>query len=161
MNIFILQGSEEDVPKPEDTGNLVSATSVGTIPKTAIQALAQTSGFGSAVNLLKYDIAFYRFTYKTTYKGNETESSGMLAIPQGTPDPPALLSALHGTMFADADTPSNFPATFTDFELLALAGYSTLIPDFIGYGVSEEIFHPYYDEQHSALAVVDMLKAAD
>lgn len=94
------------------------------------------------------------------YKGEAIEASGLLAVPQNTPTVPALVSAQHGTMFKAADAPSNFPATFSGFELIGAAGYITVIPDFIGYGVSSDIFHPYYDEEHSARAVVDMLKAA-
>ncbi|WP_084523848.1 alpha/beta hydrolase family protein [Adhaeribacter aquaticus] len=165
LYMFTLSGcglfnKEEEKPEPDGSEYFVAATPISTIPKSVLQGLAQASGFGSSVNLLKYDVAFYKFTYKTTYKNSETEVSGLLAIPQNTPAPPALLSAQHGTMFADADAPSNFPAAFTGFELLASAGYITVIPDFIGYGVSKDIVHPYYDEQHSALTVVDMLKAA-
>jgi pimeloyl-ACP methyl ester carboxylesterase len=45
-------------------------------------------------------------------------------------------------------------------ELFASAGYIALMPDFIGYGESEEVFHPYYDEASSALVVIDMIKSA-
>jgi pimeloyl-ACP methyl ester carboxylesterase len=63
-------------------------------------------------------------------------------------------------MFKFSDAPSNFPNTFSGFELAAAAGFATVIPDFIGFGVSQNITHPYYDQQYSALAVVDMIKAA-
>ncbi len=69
-----------------------------------------------------------------------------------------MLSAQHGTLFNHADAPSNFPATFTGFELFASAGFVTAIPDYIGFGVSENIIHPYYDAQLSGTAVADMLK---
>jgi alpha-beta hydrolase superfamily lysophospholipase len=62
-------------------------------------------------------------------------------------------------LFKHAEAPSNFPATFTGFELFASAGFVTAIPDFIGFGVSKNVVHPYYDQQHSGTAVVDMLKA--
>lgn len=62
-------------------------------------------------------------------------------------------------MFSDADAPSNFPAAFTGFELFASTGFVTVIPDFIGYGISKDIVHPYYDMQSAGLSVADMLKA--
>jgi pimeloyl-ACP methyl ester carboxylesterase len=43
-------------------------------------------------------------------------------------------------------------------EFFASAGYIAVMPDFIGYGESSDIFHPYYDEQYSAAAVIDMIK---
>jgi alpha-beta hydrolase superfamily lysophospholipase len=45
-------------------------------------------------------------------------------------------------------------------ELFASAGYIALMPDYIGYGESAEIFHPYYDQEHSARAVIDMINAS-
>jgi alpha-beta hydrolase superfamily lysophospholipase len=76
------------------------------------------------------------------------------------PTAPALLSAQHGTMFRQADSPSNFPSTFSGFELFASAGFVTVIPDYIGLGVSSGVVQPFYDKATSAGAVVDMLKAA-
>ncbi|PSR53831.1 hypothetical protein AHMF7605_10020 [Adhaeribacter arboris] len=147
-------------PEPDGSELFVSADVKSTISKTILQGYALTAGYGRFLPAIKYDVTFYKFTYKTTYKDNPIEVSGLLAIPQNTPNPPAIVSAQHGTMFADADAPSNFPASFTGFELFAAAGYITLIPDFIGYGVSQNTFHPYYDQKYSALTVVDMLKAA-
>ncbi|QNF33018.1 prolyl oligopeptidase family serine peptidase [Adhaeribacter swui] len=166
LQVLVLFGCESDDsgdkvdPKPDGSELFVSAEVKSTVPKIVLQGLAATSGYGQFAQLIKYDVAFYRFTYKTTYRDNLINVSGLLAIPQNTPTPPALLSAQHGTMFKDTDAPSNFPASFTGFELFAAAGYVTLIPDFIGYGISKEIFHPYYDQKLSALSVVDMLKAA-
>jgi pimeloyl-ACP methyl ester carboxylesterase len=125
-----------------------------------LQVIATLKGFGSFVPLIQYDVDFYKFTYYTTLNGSKIQASGLLGIPKNMPTTPALLSAQHGTMFSDADAPSNFPATFSGFELGASAGFVTIIPDFIGYGISKDIVHPYYDMQSSAAAVVDMIKAA-
>jgi pimeloyl-ACP methyl ester carboxylesterase len=88
------------------------------------------------------------------------QASGLLGIPKNMTTTPALLSAQHGTMFRNSDAPSNFPIGFTGFELFASTGFVTLVPDFIGYGISENIAHPYYDMQSSGLTVVDMIKAS-
>lgn len=137
----------------------VSATSVGTFTKLQLQAAAVLKGFSSYVSLIQYDVDFYQITYKTTYKGSKINASGLLCIPKGMTGTPGLLSAQHGTMFRDADAPSNFPTAFTGFELFASTGFITCIPDFVGYGVSKDIVHPYYDMQTSGLAVTDMLQA--
>ncbi|MBC3539302.1 alpha/beta hydrolase family protein [Rufibacter sediminis] len=151
--------SDED-PQPDNKQYFVSASSVAKVPKLVLQTYAVTAGFGNFVSYIDYDIEVYRFVYNTTYKGSPVQASGLLCLPQNTPSAPALVSAQHGTIFADSDAPSNFPGGFSGFELFAAVGYITVIPDFIGYGTSKDIVHPYYDEEHSAATVVDMLKAA-
>jgi pimeloyl-ACP methyl ester carboxylesterase len=156
------RSTTEDPQPTQPSGQdlFVSAQSVGTISKVQLQAVAALAGFGAFVPQLKYDATYYKFLYKTTYKGQLIQVSGLLGVPVNTPKPPALLSAQHGTMFRQADAPSNFPNTLTGFELFASTGFVTLIPDFIGLGVSSNVMQPYYDKATSAGTVVDMLKAA-
>jgi pimeloyl-ACP methyl ester carboxylesterase len=154
--------SEDDpqptVPSGQDL--FVSAQQTVTFTKAQAQSLATFAGFGAFAPQLKYDATYYKFIYKTTYKGQLIQVSGTLGVPLNTPKAPALLSAQHGTTFKQSDSPSNFPSTFTGFELFASAGFVTVIPDFIGLGVSSNVVQPYYDKPTSAGAVVDMLKAA-
>jgi pimeloyl-ACP methyl ester carboxylesterase len=138
----------------------VSATSLGTYPKATLQAFALAAGLSNYSASVKYDVEFFKIVYKTTYRGNQIAVSGLLGIPKNVASIPSLLSSQHATMFKATDAPSNFPATFTGFELFAAGGFVTVIPDFIGYGVSQNIPHPYYDQQYSGLAVIDMIKAA-
>jgi pimeloyl-ACP methyl ester carboxylesterase len=152
---------EDPSPAPPSGQELfVAADSVTTLSRTQLQSLATLVGFGAFAPQLKYAVTFRRFLYKTTYQGQLLQVSGMLAIPLNTPAPPALLSAQHGTMFRYADAPSNFPATFTGFELFASTGFVTLIPDYVGLGVSRKVQQSFYDKPSSAGAVVDMIKAA-
>jgi hypothetical protein len=146
------------VPSGQDL--FVSAQMNGTVPKIQLQALAVLVDFGTFTPQLKYDATYYKFLYKTTYKGQLIQVSGLLGVPVGTRTASALLSAQHGTMFRQADSPSNFPSTFSGFELFASAGFVTVIPDYIGLGVSSGVVQPFYDKATSAGAVVDMLKAA-
>lgn len=157
--VFVLAGCKKDPFEPVST-NFVSATSVGTFSKADLQSFALKTGFGNFAPLAKYDVEFFKLIYKTTFKGKEIQVSGLLCVPKNVPVTPSLLSAQHGTMFKFADAPSNFPNTFTGFELSASAGFVTLIPDFIGYGISQNITHPYFDQKSSGLTVVDMIKAA-
>jgi alpha-beta hydrolase superfamily lysophospholipase len=145
---------------PRGQALFVAADSVTTLSRTQLQSLATLVGFEAFAPQLKYAVTFRRFLYKTTYQGQLLQVSGMLAIPLNTPAPLALLSAQHGTMFRYADAPSNFPATFTGFELFASTGFVTLIPDYVGLGVSSSVRQSFYDKPSSARAVVDMIKAA-
>lgn len=144
---------------PSGQDLFVSAQLVATIPKAQAQALATLAGYGAFVPQIQYDATYYKFIYKTTYHGQLIQVSGLLGVPLNTAKVPALLSAQHGTTFRQADSPSNFPSAFTGFELFASAGFVTVIPDFIGLGVSSGVAQPYYDRETSAGAVVDMLKA--
>jgi pimeloyl-ACP methyl ester carboxylesterase len=80
-------------------------------------------------------------------------------VPVGLTESAPLLSIQHGTTFVKDDAPS-VAGGYSGMELFAAAGYISLMPDFIGYGKSASVFHPYYDKEHSALAVIDMIKAA-
>src|SRR5688572_8618878 len=144
---------------PVIENNFVSAKFVAFIPKTSIHNLATANGYPQFNADLKYDIAVFSMVYKTTYQGKEIQASGLMCFPRNMPTPPPIISAQHGTLFAHKDAPSNFPISFNGPELFASAGYATFIPDYLGYGVSANILHPYYNEQYSALAVIDMIKA--
>ncbi|MGI8635756.1 MAG: alpha/beta hydrolase family protein [Segetibacter sp.] len=160
---LLMTGCRKDIEPQEVVPNadlFVSATSLGVFPKASLQAFAVSAGLSVYTSFVKYDVEFYKFVYNTTYKGKIIQASGLLAIPKNVQGVPSLLSAQHGTMFKATDAPSNFPATFTGFELFAARGFITVIPDFIGYGISQNIPHPYYDQQYSGFAVIDMIKAA-
>ncbi len=153
--------SDDDNPVlPDGSEVFVSAESRSTISKILLQGYAADAGAGNLVPIIEYDVSFYRIIYKTMYKGSPIEASGLLAIPLNTPTTPALLSAQHGSMTLKAKAPSNFPETFSRFEIGAAAGFITIIPDYIGFGEADEVFHPYYDEQHAAATVIDLIKAA-
>src|SRR6478736_4404085 len=155
---------KKDEPKaagetPVIENNYVSSKFVAILPVANIRLLAAAHGYPQFDTDLQYDVAVFSLVYKTTYQGKEILASGLMCFPRNMPEPPAIVSAQHGTLFAHKDTPSNFPISFNGPELFASAGYATFIPDFLGYGVSANILHPYYNEQYSALAVIDMIKA--
>ncbi|WP_242920923.1 alpha/beta fold hydrolase [Pontibacter liquoris] len=139
---------------------LVSSELLASVPQSMLRALASSDGYAAYSNDIRYDVAVYKIIYYTTYQGKEIKASGLVCVPQGMPTPAPVLSAQHGTIFTQRDAPTNF-TDLSGFELFAAAGYVTLIPDYIGFGASKQIFHPYYDQQHSALAVVDMIKAGE
>ena len=163
MIIILVTGCRKDNTDnatPSTNDYFVSATSLGRFSKTALQTLAVNAGYSNFAPIASFDVDFYKLIYKTTFKGNKIQVSGLIGIPKNGPAAPSLISAQHGTMFRFIDAPSNFPNSFSGYELTASAGYITLIPDFIGYGISQQIPHPYYDQQSSGLTVVDMIKAA-
>lgn len=151
-----------ETPVEEDLAGqdlYVSSELLLSVPKDMLQQMAASQGYGTYGNEVQYGVSVYRLIYHTTYQGREINASGLVCVPQNMAAPAPVISAQHGTIFTHQDAPSNFQG-LSGFELFASAGYVMLIPDYIGFGASKEILHPYYDQQHSALAVVDMIKAA-
>ncbi|MFB9862347.1 alpha/beta fold hydrolase [Rufibacter immobilis] len=140
--------------------HLVSAEKLTTIPAAGLREVAVSNGQPQLAQMVKFDVDVYRLVYLTQYNGQEIQASGLMVVPLKLTQPAPILSAHHGTTFDQKYAPSNFQlSSLTGFEAFGAAGYLTLVPDFIGYGSSKQILHPYYDVQHSGLAVVDMIKA--
>ena len=129
------------------------------MPLNMLQSIAASQGYAVYGKQIKHGVSVYKVIYNTSYQGKDIKASGLICVPQNMAAPAPLLSAQHGTIFTDSEAPTSFEG-LSGFELFAAAGYITLIPDYIGFGESKEIFHPYYDQKHSALAVIDLIKAA-
>jgi pimeloyl-ACP methyl ester carboxylesterase len=168
--IFILSGLllncqeavESSVPASKEAGSgnhFVSATAGETTSRATLQLLATGFGQSQIAALLKYDVETYTLAYSTTFKGQRVEASGLIMVPKGIDTEAALVSLQHGTTF-DKDEAPSVRGGFQGLEFFASAGYITLMPDFLGYGISDSLFHPYYDREHSSSTVIDMLEAA-
>lgn len=142
----------------QEKTHYVSSELLKTVPQSTLQMLIALQGRDAYQDEIKYGVSVYRMVYTTSYQGEEIKASGLVCVPLDMPSPAPVLSAQHGTIFEDEEAPSHF-SNLSGFELFAAAGYVTLIPDYIGFGESSQIFHPYYDQKHAALAVVDMIKA--
>ena len=62
----------------------------------------------------------------------------------------------HYTIASNAEAPSN---TFPLEGLLVKLGYAVIVPDYIGYGVTADLVHPYLVMEVTARNVLDMYKA--
>ena len=74
-----------------------------------------------------------------------------------------MLSFHHGTITNRDDAPSNFSSSdynSISYAAMASVGFIGVIPDYLGFGSSSSILHPYYVEDLTASSIVDMLKAA-
>jgi pimeloyl-ACP methyl ester carboxylesterase len=147
------------ISTPEEKNYFVSVEERSEFSAESLKALAVGFGQREIAALINYGVKSYTLTYQTTYNGNPIEASGIIMIPVGLTEAAPLLSIQHGTTFVKNDAPST-AGGYSGMELFAAAGYISLVPDFIGYGKSESIFHPYYDKEHSSLAVIDMIKAS-
>lgn len=113
-----------------------------------------------AGNLVQNDIRVYKIVYETTDTNNDPVlASGALVVPVNSTAFP-LMSFQHGTLFTDQEAPSYFTGDdYTAAVVYASAGYIIALPDFLGYGSSGHIDHPYEHGKTLATASLDMLRA--
>jgi hypothetical protein len=73
-----------------------------------------------------------------------------------------VLSYQHGTIFQDSDAPSSFLTSAEGLAgaVFAAIGFIAVLPDYIGYGDSTALLHPYVHAATLASATVDMNRAA-
>jgi pimeloyl-ACP methyl ester carboxylesterase len=126
-----------------------------TVSTNTLKLIYEKNGVQNPDSFIKYPVSFHRLVYTTTYKGEQISASGAIVIPICPHIAPGIVSFQHGTMFADIDAPSNAVSD----ELPLFNEYVLFIPDYIGYGVSKDIVHPYFIFQTSAAAVIDFIKA--
>jgi pimeloyl-ACP methyl ester carboxylesterase len=74
-----------------------------------------------------------------------------------------MVSQQHGTIRTDAEAPSYFGVNSEAYfsgALLASVGFITACPDYIGYGESKNVAHPYEHRKSLAQASLDMIRAS-
>lgn len=151
-----------DEPAPPENEKLVDATLLYTASASQLKFLAQFSGFDLDVDEIKYDAEVYKVTYKTTFDNDEIIASGLVVLPKTNVEV-GMVSFHHGTITLHDDAPSNLTETDPDallYAALSSSGFITVIPDYLGFGSSTSILHPYYVEEYTASSVIDMLIAA-
>jgi Secretory lipase len=170
---FIVNACKTDTtdPTPVPDKYLVSSELIGSYTKASLQTRTDGLTGGSSnplvtafVNgLLKYDIKAYKIIYKTkNTDGTEIQASGALIIPTTT-DAVAMISQQHGTIRTDAQAPSNYQNGSEAYSIASIfgsSGYIIACPDYIGYGVSKSIVHPYEHRESLAQASLDMIRAS-
>ena len=147
---------------PEGAGQLQAATLLGTVAAADIAA-ALTSEESLAQDVVpRYAVTSYRLEYLTTdADGKAVRASGLVSVPQKAPGAKSpVLSYQHGTLFRDAEAPSNNAVASEVAVVLASLGYIVLAPDYVGFGASKGAPHPYLLAAPSAAATVDFLTAA-
>lgn len=156
-------------PTPIADKYLVSSTLIGNFTKTSLSSRADAFSGGNpivtsiVVGLLKYDIKAYKIIYKTkNTDGTEIQASGALIIPTTT-DAVSMISHQHGTIRTDVSAPSNYQSNSEAYSVASIFGsngYIIACPDYIGYGVSKSLPHPYERRESLAQTSLDMIRAS-
>jgi hypothetical protein len=160
--LFVISSCSDDDPDPIQRDVLVDATPVLTRTANELKTYIGASPIDLDASAIKYDVELFKVTYKTTYKGEVINASGLVILPK-TSDEVGMVSFQHGTIAAKSEAPTALPisnGSLILYAALSSAGFITVVPDFIGFGASADKFHPYYVEEATADAVIDNLKAA-
>lgn len=149
-------------PEPAGPGRLLGVRALPPIRAAQIAAVLATAGNRAPALTLRYDVANYRIEYLTLdADGREVRASGLLSLPiKGAYAKSPLLSYQHGTIFEDAEAPSNAIRADAPPIVMASVGYLVVSPDYVGYGASKGVGHPYLLAAPAASAVIDLLTAA-
>ncbi len=141
--------------------------------KVALTTMMETNDEVKSRNIVrrpKYDVKVYRIRYQTQDKGELVDATGVVAMPdidENITFP--VISVLHGTVSGFNDLCA--PSTDTSIEgeatgtavLLASFGYIIAAPDYLGlksFGGPSKELHPYLIAEPTAIAVLDMMRAA-
>lgn len=119
--------------------------------------------YGQLAAYIKNGYTAYRITYNTTNTdGKEIVASGAIFVPDTNTALP-LFNYNHGTYFPsqEKEAPSYFGYSYELLmgKLFAGAGYLVVMPDYLGYGATKNIAHPYGAYHEIAGSVIDMLYA--
>lgn len=151
-----------DTDNTQQPITLLEAESLFTRSSSELQNFMELSGLDLPFEEIQYDVEVFKVTYKTLYKGEEITASGIVILPE-TNEPVGMLSFQHGTIAAHEEAPSALALSSSElifYSALASPGFIAVIPDFIGFGSSKDIMHPYYVEELTASSIIDILKAA-
>jgi pimeloyl-ACP methyl ester carboxylesterase len=169
--LFIVVGSaflliscsfKEDELPIDDNVTLISATKVNSFTALEIRFALELSGYDIPSSAIQYDVDVYNVAYRTRYKGTDVTASGIISVPD-TGNPLPMISLHHGTIVKHADAPteqSSSLETVILFAAMAAPGFIAVVPDYLGFGSSTQVLHPYYVEEYMASSIVDNLKAA-
>ena len=159
-SLFIYSCSEDGIAPVNipERGQLVSSTFLREYSKDELKAIASLFGYAiepsSAVKAYKIE-----YISESTSKGQLT-ASGLLLVPQDN-NKKYITSVQHATAFKkDEGAMSNLNSYFFQGLAPVFENHIVIMPDYFGYGTTEEMFHPYHHYQNTANACVDMILAS-
>ncbi len=156
-------GSSSTTTTPTATfeGELVTSTPAGSLDAAGLTAAVVSLGLTGVT--VRSGATCYKLTYGTPdVSGNIINASGLVCLPSAGTGSRPVISYQHGTIFQDSEAPSSF-ITSGEAALGAVfagLGYIAVLPDYIGYGDSTALLHPYVHAATLASATVNMNRAA-
>jgi pimeloyl-ACP methyl ester carboxylesterase len=152
---------EENIPTPENQ-YLISAQKITDVSLAEIQQRA-----GLLAGLAKNEVSAFKLTYNTVnLDQSPIVASGLVLFPNDL-DSLSLLAFQHGTILTQEEAPSSYQAAGNMEAYLAGTlgaslekGYMVVMADYLGFGETKNMLHPYQHRASLASASLDMLRAA-
>lgn len=158
-----LFNKDDNTPEPEI---LIEYETVRTLLPVMVDAIfdqlvAVNPGIRDIEDRIDHGVVVYRISYRTTYKGEPVVASGLVSAPLSDGTFP-VISYQNGTNTLHENAPSVNPEyeLYALLQLVASTGFVITMPDYLGFGESDEMFHPYLHTSSTVPVVLDMLKAA-
>jgi len=173
-----MDNTDGNTVAPIGSSQYISATTIEDINSSTMLAILKNSGDTTTVFAFGYKAI--KITYNTVGQNGEAiVASGLLTIPSASaeynayrvsqnqsPFSVSMLCDNHGTIFTNAEAPTNvetsngLPEHSLAVSITAKAGFAAILPDYIGYGDSNESYKPYMLKNASAQDSLDMIKAS-
>ncbi len=108
------------------------------------------------------DITVHKVTYRTSLQGKNIKASGLVYFPKTAGNYPVMCFQ-NGTNTLNSEAPSEKPdsADWFMLESLASMGFIVVVPDYIGFGESANLTHPYLHSESATQSILDMLRAVN
>lgn len=166
FTIVCLNSCKEKTDPSPNVKYLISAEVVENQSLNDFKQEASAAGGSEDISqiliLSNYGISKIKITYKTiTPKGDSATASGALLLPIGFEENLALGIITHGTLFDKEEAPSFFKEGTEVFagSFLASTGIAIAMPDYLGYGASSNLPHPYEHAEGLAVPNIDFVRA--
>lgn len=160
--VFVLVSSCGRVMNsPKEVPYLVSAEEIKVWPQPYMQG-AMDQLFKGAI-AAESGVKIYTIKYRTYFEKQIITASGTIALPD-VPGMYPLVTNLHSTVYDNEDSPSgNLEDPLETKSMIdnlpSTVGWITAMPDYIGFGESDEFLHPYVIKEPTVQAIDDFLKA--
>ncbi|MCQ2310520.1 MAG: hypothetical protein MJZ64_02065 [Paludibacteraceae bacterium] len=119
---------------------------------TNTERLSRKTIYGVTKNAVEQIVVSYM---SQTPHGDSIQLSGKIILPKYGCNNQIIL-AHHYTIGSTQEAPSQ---SYAIEEIFATKGYIVIMPDYLGYGVSEKYIHPYLAKTYTAKTAVDLLLA--
>lgn len=156
--LFLNSCKDNNDPEPVKIEYFLSNEKI--FDMTTQDIITKIPEFSIMSSLLKSDVEVQKLTYKTTFQNKNIQASGLVCMPKTAGSYPVLCFQ-NGTNTLHSEAPSENPQedALTIIESLSSMGFIIVIPDYIGFGASSNLPHPYLDAKSSTQSILDMLRA--
>ena len=163
--LFASCGKNDPVTPPTQYTFLQSDDQIASIPQSNAKVVfagislvyPEASGLAASV---KTDVTVHKITYYTTFQDSALLVSGLVCAPSTEGSYPVLCFQ-NGTNveYSKAPTVDQGSDLFQLLESVATMGFVVVVPDYPGFGASEQVFHPYLEADNTLPCLLDILKA--